>query len=243
MRAPFGMRAILLSSVLLAGACGGGSAAPADAGSTLDAPACAEAVSLKWNRIALISQGLVSSTGEGGGALTMTARNVPPPICQAPEPDCPPEVIELTQGGALEDEFDATLTFDGFTGAGPGIAAGFRMILGSSPVDAFIRQADTPVLEIFLPDMPMASMPTSAVSGSFRVVRHSGVVTVTASAGDSSVEIASAMPDLGGPSGGLAEIGLYNRGDTVIDGESWIRFTDFTINGSTQIESDTFDCN
>ena len=41
----------------------------------------------------------------------------------------------------------------------------------------------------------------------------------------------------------MARLGLYNRGDAAVNVETSIRFTDFAINGSTQIQSDTFDCN
>jgi hypothetical protein len=74
------------------------------------------------------------------------------------------------------------------------------------------------------------------------VARQSGVVTVTASAGDTSIQ--TTFTTLGsGQTGGLARLGLYNRGDAVVNVETSVRFTDFKIDGSTQIESDTFDCN
>jgi len=106
----------------------------------------------------------------------------------------------------------------------------------------FIRQGESPTLEIFATNMPVASMPVTTTSGSFRIARQSGVVTITASAGDTSIETTFTTPPSGGAQG-LARLGLYNRGDAAVNVETSIRFTDFAINGSTQIQSDTFDCN
>jgi len=243
MKARWGRRVALACSTLLLGACGnGGSTTPSDAGARLDAPACSEAVSLKWNRLALVDPGLVVTTSDSGGALTLTASHLPQPICQAPDPVCPPAVIELTQGGLVDDDFDATATFDHFLAGGPGSAAGFRMDLSTSLVDLFIRQGDTPTLEIFVPNMPVVSMPVTATSGVFRIARQSGVVTVTASAGDASIETTFTTPG-SGQTNSLARLGLYNRSDAAVNVETSIRFTDFTFNGSAQIASDTFDCN
>lgn len=230
----------LIALIPLLGACGGGSPGASDAGARLDAADCGTTVASRWNRIARQDSANTSAT-EGNGAVTLTASHVPPAACQPPGAACPEPAIELTQGGSAEADFEATAAFETFSPGGPGSAAALRFDLGTGEVGAYVRWSDRTVLEVFVAHEPTASMPTTATSGTFRVVRHGGVVSVAASDGATSVEAAAPIQVAARPQI-LAKIGIYNRGDAVIDSPTSIRFTDFQMNGSTAIQSDTFDC-
>jgi hypothetical protein len=207
-----------------------------DSGATPDAVDCSAAIG--WFKIALINPGTVSSAVVGGGALTLKASQMPT-SCQPPQGACPTPVISVVQGGLVADEFEATASFEAFQGGGAGSAAGLN--LQASEAKAFIRQTDTLALEVQVVGMPLASVPVTATSGTLRIARHAGVVTVTATAGDSSVEVASPMA----PPGAIQtapSLEIVNRGDATVEGETSIRFTDFQFTSSAVTVSDSFDC-
>jgi hypothetical protein len=153
----------------------------------------------------------------------------------------PTGTVEITQGGQATGDFEATATFDSFRGTAPGGAAGLVISTpGSGDAYAFIRQTDTPQLEVMVAGMGTAMVPASEVGGTLRVARHAGMMTATATAGTSTVELVGAFP-----AGNLtmaAKLGIYNRSETDNPGETSIRFTDFAITGSTDLLSDAFDC-
>lgn len=195
-----------------------------------------------WRLIHRVEPGVVTSATVGGGAVTIKASNAPG-TCQFPQPACPTTAIQLSQGGVVEDaDFQATLTFEDFRSADPGGAAGLvlQMDAGGGEIRALIRQADVPVLEVLMTGAAPASMPAAAAGGTFRVVRNAGLVTATATAGASSVEIAGTLNI---SSQMVAAIGIINRTEAVLPGETSIRFTDFQFAGAGgAILSDAFDC-
>jgi hypothetical protein len=228
MMAPRSLMVII--SGTLAG-CGAAGTATTDAGPS----ACTEPEA--WNTGRLESAGLVTSARVTEGALVMEASDIPPG-CHPTLPICY-QAVDVSQPGNIAD-LDLTLTFADFRGPVPGGSAVLMLYLVPSGgfAAAAIRQADTPVLEVFLSGMPMASMAVRGTGGTFRIGRHAGVVTVTASAGEVTIERTAPI----GGSQGVVTISLINEGDSRATGQTSIRFTDFQARGSPDIVSDQFSC-
>ena len=206
-----------------------------------DGAACAAAIARKWNQIALGTPGVVTSTAEGGGALSLAARHVPGSTCQR-QPFCPAPAVEVTQSGAIEGDFDAVATFEGFSGGQDGMVSAMRMNLlpDGALVETTIRESGGPALGVAVNGSPVMSVPVDGRGGSFRIWRRAANVGVTVSAGSKSIEQSVVVAS--GPIDALLALGIYNWSDTAIEAETSIRFTDFTITGTHEIESDTFDC-
>ena len=205
-----------------------------------DAATCS--VAPGWTRFDRVDAGGTTSRHVAGGALTLNATDLPP-SCQPPSSACPTGVVYITQGGLVQGDFDATVTFESFQGTGPGGAAGLVIsIVGFGDAYAFIRQTDAPELEVVVTGMGTSIVPTSVLSGTLRVARSGGMLTATATAGTSTVELAGTVPASAALTT-LAELGIFNRSDAATPGETSIRFTDFAFTGGgTEILSDTFDC-
>jgi hypothetical protein len=225
--------AVAVVSGVLAG-CGAGGMGSADAGPPDTACADPEA----WNTGRLETAGLVLSAKVAGGALVMEASNIPPG-CRPTLPNCF-RVVDVSQPGRIAD-IDLTLTFADFQGASPGASAVFSLDLfpGGGFAAAAVRQADTPVLEVFLTGVPMASVAARDTSGKLHIGRHGGVVTVSASAGEVTVERTATIAT---GDQGVVTISLVNAGDARVTGQTSVRFTDFQASGSADIIPDSFSC-
>jgi len=227
----------LLPLLLAVGACGSSQNKAPDAGLTHDAPDCSMLPG--WTRWDRVDAGGTTSAHVAGGALTMTATDLPG-TCQAPVPACPTGLVHITQGGPVQGDFEATVTFEAFQGTGPGGAAGLVIALDIGNAYAFIRQTDAPQLEVMVTGMGTASMPTSMASGTLRVARNAGMVTATATAGGTTVALTGT-----GSTGGqfLAALGIYNRSETANPGVTSIHFTNFAFTGGgAEVLPDAFEC-
>jgi hypothetical protein len=224
--------AVVVVSGLLAG-CAEGGKSGADAGAS---DPCADPEA--WNTGRLETAGLTVSAKVAGGALVMEAGDIPP-SCLPALPICL-DAVDVSQPGRIGD-IDLTLTFADFRSQNPGASAVLMLDLvpGGGFAAAVIRQADTPVLEVFLAGAPMASVAARDTSGQLHIGRHGGVVTVSASAGEATVERAATIAT---GVQGVVKISLINEGDTRVTGQTSIRFTDFQASGSADIIPDSFSC-
>jgi hypothetical protein len=193
--------------------------------------------SIGWFEIRRSEPTVFTSATVADGALTMKMRNAP--VCVRSDIGCINAVIEIAQSGGAEDtDLEISASFEAFKSGGPGAAAGLQFDFVDGWAFASIRQAETMVLDLFIPRMPRVTLPTTATSGKFTIRYHDSTVTAIAEAGSDRIETTHTRKAVL-----RASIGVYNHGDAEIADETSVRFTDFRVVGSKDLRSDDFACN